>query len=61
MKYERALVFGAAGMLGTTLRTLIDSNKYILTDKDVIPGLEFCDIRDLEHTSKIVQKYCKKS
>jgi dTDP-4-dehydrorhamnose reductase len=57
MKYERALVFGAAGMLGTTLRTLIDSNKYILTDKDVIPGLEFCDIRDLEHTSKIVQKY----
>jgi len=57
MKYNKALVFGAAGMLGTTLKELADSTKFILTDKDTGTGLEFCDIRDLSATTEIVEKY----
>jgi dTDP-4-dehydrorhamnose reductase len=54
MKYKTALVFGANGMLGTTLRQLVDTNTFILTDKD---NIEFCDIRDFKNSRKIVEKY----
>jgi len=54
MKYKTALVFGANGMLGTTLRQLVDTNTFILTDKD---NIEFCDIRDFKNSKKIVEKY----
>jgi dTDP-4-dehydrorhamnose reductase len=57
MNYNKALVFGAAGMLGTTLKDLVDSTEFILTDKDTSTGLEFCDIRDLSATAEIVEKY----
>jgi len=57
MKYNRPLVFGAAGMLGTTLKNVADEVKFILTDKDTSTGLEFCDIRDLTLTTNIVNKY----
>jgi dTDP-4-dehydrorhamnose reductase len=57
MEYKKLLVFGAAGMLGTTLKEIIDENKFILTDKDISTGLKFCDIRDLSHTTKIVEQY----
>jgi dTDP-4-dehydrorhamnose reductase len=57
MKYQKALVFGAAGMLGTTLKNITKENYLILTDKDTSTGLEFCDIRDLNYVSKIVEKY----
>ena len=57
MKYNKALVFGAAGMLGTTLKNIADESKFVLTDKDTSTGLESCDIRDLSHVSKIVEKY----
>jgi dTDP-4-dehydrorhamnose reductase len=57
MNYNKALVFGAAGMLGTTLRNLVDSPEFILTDKDTSTGLEFCDIRDLSATAEIVEKH----
>jgi dTDP-4-dehydrorhamnose reductase len=57
MKYQKAIVFGAAGMLGTTLKSIADESKFILTDKDTSTGLEFCDIRDLLSVSKIIKKY----
>jgi dTDP-4-dehydrorhamnose reductase len=57
MKYNRPLVFGAAGMLGTTLKNVAEDIKFILTDKDTSTGLEFCDIRDLALTTEIVKKY----
>jgi dTDP-4-dehydrorhamnose reductase len=55
--YKKILVFGANGMLGSTLQTLIDSKNFLLTDKDVETNIEYCDIRNLEHTSKIVNEY----
>lgn len=57
MEFKRALVFGANGMLGTTLKKIVGEGEFILTDKDTTTGLEFCDIRDLELTTKIVEKY----
>jgi len=57
MKYKKAIVFGAAGMLGTSLKNLIDKDKFILTDKDTSTGLEYCDIRDLDQTSKLIDTY----
>jgi dTDP-4-dehydrorhamnose reductase len=57
MKYQKAIVFGAAGMLGTTLKSIANESKFILTDKDTSTGLEFCDIRDLSSVSKIIKKY----
>ena len=57
MKYNRPLVFGAAGMLGTTLKNIVGENKFILTDKDTSTGLEFCDIRDLAATTELTNKY----
>jgi dTDP-4-dehydrorhamnose reductase len=57
MKYNNALVFGAAGMLGTTLKSIADEGKFIFTDKDTSTGLEFCDIRDLKSVTKIIEKY----
>jgi dTDP-4-dehydrorhamnose reductase len=57
MEYKKLLVFGAAGMLGTTLKEIIDGNKFTLTDKDISTGLKFCDIRDLSYTTKIVEQY----
>ena len=55
--YKKILVFGANGMLGSTLQTLISSDDFLLTDKDVESGIQYCDIRDLTYTSKIVNEY----
>jgi dTDP-4-dehydrorhamnose reductase len=57
MKYNKALVFGAAGMLGTTLKKIAEEEKFILTDKDTSSGLEYCDIRDFSSVKQIVEKY----
>jgi len=57
MKYNKPLVFGAAGMLGTTLKNVAEEVKFILTDKDTSTGLEFCDIRNLASTTEIVNKH----
>lgn len=57
MKPQNVLVFGASGMLGTTFKGIVKDQNLILTDKDVKEGVEFCDIRDLEHTKSIVEKY----
>jgi dTDP-4-dehydrorhamnose reductase len=57
MKFKKILIFGAGGMLGTTLKNLPTNSELILTDKEVSDGVEFCDIRDMKHVSEIVAKY----
>ena len=57
MEFKKALVFGANGMLGTTLKKVTDVNKFKLTDKDTNTGIEFCDIRDLKHVTEVVNQY----
>jgi dTDP-4-dehydrorhamnose reductase len=56
-KFERTLVFGANGMLGTTLQSLVDLNYYKLTDKDVNTNIDFCDIRDFKKVTELVNEY----
>lgn len=56
--YNKILVFGADGMLGTTIQSLIDSENFIFTDKQLShDNIEYCDIRDLSYTTKLVDKY----
>ena len=57
MEFKKALVFGANGMLGTTLKKVTDVNKFKLTDKDTNTDIEFCDIRDLKHVTEVVNQY----
>jgi dTDP-4-dehydrorhamnose reductase len=56
-KYKKMLITGANGMLGTTLQSITNTKDFLLTDKDTNTGLEFCDIRDLEHTTKVIREY----
>ena len=44
-------------MLGTTLQQVIDTSKFLLTDKDISENISYCDIRDLENTTKIVNDF----
>lgn len=55
--YNRIFIAGANGMLGTTLKSLIDNNKLFLTDKELSENIVYCDIRDLNHTSQLVKEY----
>ena len=57
MEFKKALVFGANGMLGTTLKKVTDINNFKLTDKDINTDIEFCDIRDLKHVTEVVNQY----
>lgn len=57
MEFKKALVFGANGMLGTTLKKVTDINNFKLTDKDTNTDIEFCDIRDLKHVTEVVNQY----
>jgi dTDP-4-dehydrorhamnose reductase len=57
MDYKKILIFGAAGMLGTTFKNLPINSTLILTDKDTSTGLEHCDIRDLKDVTSVVEKY----
>jgi dTDP-4-dehydrorhamnose reductase len=52
-------IAGANGMLGTTLQNIFDTEDFLLTDKDLSDSnnIIYCDIRDLEHTSKLVNKF----
>jgi len=56
-RYNRIFIAGANGMLGTTLKGLIDNSKIFLTDKELSDGISYCDIRDLEYTSQLVKAY----
>lgn len=55
MKYNKILVFGGGGMLGSTLKKL--NPDVIITDKEVEYGVEFCDITNFEHVKQIIEKY----
>ena len=57
LKYKKILIMGANGMLGTTLKPLLESGTYLLTDKDIDNDISFCDIRDLKHTTDVVKEY----
>jgi dTDP-4-dehydrorhamnose reductase len=52
-------IAGANGMLGTTLQNIFDTEDFLLTDKDLSnsTNLVYCDIRDLEHTSKLINEF----
>jgi dTDP-4-dehydrorhamnose reductase len=55
--YKKIFIAGANGMLGTTLKSLTDTTEMLLTDKELSEGIQFCDIRDLQHTTKVVTAY----
>lgn len=55
--YKKIFIAGSNGMLGTTLQNITDTSEYLLTDKDIEGNIKFCDIRDLVHTSKIINEY----
>jgi dTDP-4-dehydrorhamnose reductase len=52
-------IAGANGMLGTTLQGMFDTEDFLLTDKDLSNSnnIVYCDIRDLEHTTKLVKEF----
>jgi len=55
--YKKIFIAGANGMLGTTLQSLIDIKDFLLTDKDTSENISWCDIRDLKHTTEIINEY----
>jgi dTDP-4-dehydrorhamnose reductase len=56
-KYTKIFITGANGMLGTTLQDIINTQDFLLTDKDLSENIKFCDIRDLAYTTKIINEY----
>ena len=56
-KYKKIFVAGANGMLGTTLQSLINTKNFLLTDKETSNIVKFCDIRDLNHTTEIINEF----
>jgi dTDP-4-dehydrorhamnose reductase len=55
--YKKIFIAGANGMLGTTLQGLTDTSEYLLTDKDTEGEVKYCDIRDLKHTTQVINEY----
>jgi dTDP-4-dehydrorhamnose reductase len=55
--YKKIFIAGANGMLGTTLKSITDTSEMLLSDKELSDGIQFCDIRDLQHTTKIINEY----
>ena len=55
--YKKIFVAGADGMLGTTFQNIVDTKDFSLTDKNTSQNVKFCDIRDLENTTKIIKEY----
>lgn len=55
--YKKIFIAGANGMLGTTLKNNTDTSEMLLTDKELSQGIQFCDIRDLKHTTEMVNQY----
>jgi dTDP-4-dehydrorhamnose reductase len=56
-KYKKIFISGANGMLGTTLQTIINTEDFLLTDKEISSNIKFCDIRDLKSTTEIINEY----
>ena len=57
MKYKKIFIAGANGMLGTTLQNLTDTKEFLLTDKEISDTVKFCDIRDINYTTKIINEF----
>ena len=57
MKYRKIFIAGANGMLGTTLQNIIDTKQFLLTDKEISDTVKFCDIRDLDNTTKVISEF----
>ena len=55
--YNKFFIAGANGMLGTTLQSITNTSNFLLTDKETSDNIKFCDIRDLEHTTKLINEY----
>lgn len=55
--YNRVFIAGANGMLGTTMKGLVDTKDWFLADKELGDEIIYCDIRDLEYTSRLIKKY----
>jgi dTDP-4-dehydrorhamnose reductase len=55
--YKKIFIAGANGMLGTTLQNLTNTSEYLLTDKDTEGEVKYCDIRDLKHTTQVINEY----
>jgi dTDP-4-dehydrorhamnose reductase len=55
--YTKVFIAGANGMLGTTLQQITNTENYLLTDKEISENIKYCDIRDLETTTQIVNEY----
>jgi dTDP-4-dehydrorhamnose reductase len=56
-KYNKIFIAGANGMLGTTLKNIVDTSNMLLTDKETSEDIKFCDIRDFEHTRNVINGY----
>lgn len=57
MRYKKIFIAGANGMLGTTLQNIIDTKNFLLTDKDTSKDVSWCDIKDLQYTTKLIKEY----
>jgi dTDP-4-dehydrorhamnose reductase len=57
IKYKKIFIAGANGMLGTTLQNIIDTKQFLLTDKETSDTVKFCDIRDLDNTTKVISEF----
>jgi dTDP-4-dehydrorhamnose reductase len=57
IKYKKIFIAGANGMLGTTLKQTTDTSEMFLTDKEISNDIKFCDIRDLKHTTELINEY----
>lgn len=55
--YKKIFVAGAAGMLGSDLQKSAKGLNCMFTDICVEDNIIYCDIRDLEHTSRLVNEY----
>jgi dTDP-4-dehydrorhamnose reductase len=55
--YKKVFIAGANGMLGTTLQNLVNTEDFLLTDKDTEGSVKYCDIRDLKHTTQVISEY----
>lgn len=53
MNYNKILIFGGGGMLGSSLKSIIKQD-IIITDKELSEGVSYCDIREIDQVSKLV-------
>lgn len=55
--YKKYLIVGASGMLCNDFKNLIKEQSSLL-DRVLIKDVSYCDISDIDNTSKILKNYC---